>query len=55
MRFPALPHADGGGVPIRRGPRHWAWRLFSPGWHEELLTLVLIIMTVAAGCLLARH
>ena len=47
------PHP--GGAPIRRGPRRWAWRLFSPGWHQELLTLALIIMTVAAGCLLARH
>jgi hypothetical protein len=37
------------------GPRRWAWRLFSPGWHQELLVLALIIVTVAAGWLLARH
>jgi len=55
MNFPAGPHAGDGGVPMRRGPRRWAWLLFSPGWHQELLTLALIIMTVAAGCLLARH
>jgi len=48
-------HAGDDGVPIRRGPRRWAWQLFSPGWHQELLTLALIIMTVAADCLLARH
>jgi hypothetical protein len=37
------------------GPRRWAWRLFSPGWHQELLTLALIIVAVAAGWLLASH
>ena len=53
MNLPPGPHT--GGVRIWRDPRRWAWRLFSPGWHQELLTLALIIMTVAAGCLLARH
>jgi hypothetical protein len=33
----------------------WVWRLLSPEWHQELLALALIIMTVAVGCLVARH
>jgi hypothetical protein len=41
--------------PIRRGPWRWAWRLISPEWHQELLALALIIMTVAVGWLLARY
>jgi hypothetical protein len=52
MSFPAGPRSGGGGAP-RRSPLHWAWRLFWPEWHQELLALALIILTVAAGCLLA--
>jgi hypothetical protein len=37
-----------------RGPRRWAWRLFSAE-RQELLALALIITAVAAGWLLARH
>jgi len=55
MSFPARPHAGDGGIPLRRGLLCWARRLFWPPWHEELLALGLIIMTVAAGWLLARH
>ena len=55
MSFPGGPHADDGGVSTRRGPPRWAWRLFWPEWHQELVALALIIMTVAAGWLLARH
>ena len=55
MSFPAGPHPGDGGVPAGRGLPRWARRLFWPRWHQELLALALIIMTVAAGCLLARH
>jgi hypothetical protein len=55
MSSRAGPHTGDGGAPIQRGPRRWAWWLLSPGWHQELLTLALIITTVAAGWLLARH
>jgi len=34
--------------------RRLAWWMFAPEWHQELLALALIIMTVAAGWLLAR-
>jgi hypothetical protein len=27
----------------------------SPGWHQELLALALIVTTIAVGWLLARH
>jgi hypothetical protein len=50
--FLARPHTGDAGVPARRGPRRWAWRLFL---HQELLALALIIITVAASWLLARH
>jgi hypothetical protein len=55
MSVPARPQTGDGGVRIRRGPRRWAWRLFWPEWHQELLALALIIITVAAGWLLARR
>ena len=55
MSLPAGQHAGDGGVPTRRGPWRWAWRLFLPEWHQELLAVALIIITVAAGWLLARH
>jgi hypothetical protein len=55
MSLRAGPRTGDSGVPVRRGPRRWAWRLLSPGWHQELLILALIILTVAAGWLLARH
>ena len=59
MSFPAGPHTADAVVrrrrPIRRGPWRWAWRLISPEWHQELLALALIIMTVAVGWLLARY
>ena len=48
------PRADDGG-PLRRGPPRWAWRLLRPDWHQELLALALIVITVAAGLLLAGH
>jgi hypothetical protein len=37
---------------LGRGTAGW---LLRPGWHQEVLILALIIMTVAAGCLFARH
>ena len=40
--------------PQRATPR-WARRLLRPQWQQELLAVALIIMTVAAGWLLARH
>jgi hypothetical protein len=55
MKFPAGPHTGDAGVPVRRGPLRWAWRLLRPPWHQELLALALIIVTLAAGLLLARH
>ena len=54
MRHPAGPHAGDVGVPTRRDIPRWAWSVFWPTWHEELLVVALIIMTVAAGWLLAR-
>ena len=55
MRLPAGPHTGNGGVPTRRGPPRWAWRLLWPEWRQELLALALIIMTVAVGSLLASR
>ena len=55
MRHPARPHTRNGGVPTRRVPPRWAWRLLWPEWRQELLALALIIMTVAAGWLLASR
>jgi hypothetical protein len=55
MRFPAGPPTGDAGVPIRRGLLRWAWWLLWPAWHQELLALALIIVTVAAGWLLARQ
>ncbi len=41
-------------LPTWRGIPRCARRLFWPEWHQELLALALIIMTVAVGWLLAR-
>jgi hypothetical protein len=55
MSFRAGPRPGEGGVPVRPGLPRWVWWLFWPKWHQELLALALIIITVAAGLLLARH
>ena len=39
----------------RRGVPRWAWRLFWPEWHQQLLALALIVLSVAVGWLLASH
>jgi hypothetical protein len=42
-------------VSSQRDTPRWARQLLRPQWQQELLAVVLIIMTVAAGWLLARH
>jgi hypothetical protein len=44
MTYPSRPRR-----PSQRATPRWAWRLFWPQWHQELLAVALIIMTVAAG------
>jgi hypothetical protein len=55
VSFPAGPHTGDGGGPARRGLPRWGWRLLQPEWHLELLIVALIVMTMAAGWLLARR
>ena len=54
MSIPAGPPTGDRRASTGRGPLRWAWRLFWPRWHQELLALALIILTVTAGWLLAR-
>jgi hypothetical protein len=53
MSFRAGPRP--GDVPVRRGLPRWVRWFLWPTWHQELLALALIIVTVAAGLLLARN
>jgi putative ABC transport system permease protein len=46
---PVLPGPAGGGVPARRAVARWAWRLFRREWRQQILVLVLLILTVAAA------
>lgn len=55
MSPPAGPRTGDRGVPIQRATLRRARQLFWPHVAQELLALALIIVTVAAGWLLARH
>src|SRR5487761_1586976 len=37
-----------GGAPARRAVVRWAWRLFRREWRQQLPTLALIVVAVAA-------
>jgi putative ABC transport system permease protein len=42
------PEPTTGGVPARRAMLRWAWRLFKREWRQQLLILLLVIVSVGA-------
>lgn len=45
---PAPPTASTGGTDARRAIIRWAWRLYRREWRQQVLTLLLLIVAVAA-------